>query len=47
LNGRAKAQFGYIFPDKIWKVDPNPEIAKYGPKIPTSAIDKKARSQCK
>ena len=47
LNGTAKAQFGYPFPDEIWRADPNPEMAKYGLKIPTTAIDEKARSQCK
>ena len=47
LNGTAKAQFGYPFPDAIWKADPRPEMAKYGLKIPTTAIDEKARSQCK
>ncbi len=47
LNGTAKAQFGYPFPDAIWKADPRPEMAKYGLKIPTTAIDEKARSLCK
>ena len=47
LNANAKAQFGYPFPDAIWRADPNPEIAKYSLKIPTTAIDEKARSLCK
>ena len=47
LNGTAKAQFGYPFPDAIWRADPNPEMAKYGLKIPTKVIDEIARSLCK
>ena len=44
LNGTAKAQLGYPFPDAIWEADPNPEMAKYDFKIPTTVIDEKARS---
>tara|TARA_B100000212_G_scaffold10222_1_gene7538 strand:+ start:287 stop:640 length:354 start_codon:yes stop_codon:yes gene_type:complete len=44
LNGTAKAQLGYPFPDAIWRADPNLEIAKYGLKIPTTAIEEKAIS---
>ena len=47
LNGTAKAQLGYPFPDAIWRAAPNPQIAKYDLKIPTTAIDEKARSLCK
>ena len=47
LNGTAKAQFSYPFPDAIWRADPNPEMAKYGLKIPTKVIDEIARSLCK
>ena len=47
LNGVAKAQWGYPFPNAIWEADPNPEMAIYGLKIPTTLIDEKARSLCK
>ena len=47
LNGTVKAQLGYPFPDAIWRADPNPQMAKNGLKIPTTAIDEKARSLCK
>ena len=47
INGITKAQWGYSFPNAIWRADPNPEMAKYGLMIPTTAIDKKAWSLCK
>ena len=28
INGTSKAQFGYPFPDTIWRAEPNPEMAK-------------------
>ena len=49
LNGTAKARFGYPYPNEaidIWKFDPSLP-AEYQLRIPTTAINEKARELCK
>ena len=49
LNGTAKARFGYPYPNEeidIWKYDPSMPF-EYKLRVPTTAIEEKARELCK
>ena len=42
----AANRFGFPFPHSTWKANPDPDFARLGVKMPTNAIDEKARIFC-